>query len=119
LAAALIERCGSPARVCFLESERNALEISTADVELPLMLQMFTVWPVNLFMLHLVFAGLIYCFYVCPIFGRPKHLPDERLADFGMHIAAVGDLLERGQDYAYAKAQIDQYQDLAPNEPRA
>jgi hypothetical protein len=118
LAAGLIELCGPPGRACFLESERNVLEIAESDAELPLMLQLFTVWPINLFMLHLVLAGLIYCFYACPIFGRPRHLPDERLSDFGKHIAAVGELLERGQDFAYAKAQIDQYQEMTSSEPR-
>ena len=110
LAAALIDECGPPGRVCFLESDASGLRITDSDAELPLVLQMFTVWPVNLFMLHLVLVGLIYCFYVWPIFGRPQRLPDDRVSDFGKHITAVGELLERGQDYAYAKSQIEEYQ---------
>jgi hypothetical protein len=112
LASRLIEACGPPNRVCFLESGPEPLTITSSDTELPLVLQMFQIWPVNLLMLHLVAVGLIYCFHVCPIFGRPRRLPEERLSDFGKHISAVGELLERGQDYAYAKAQLDQYQDL-------
>jgi hypothetical protein len=112
LASRLIEACGPPGRVCFLESGPEPLLITSSDTELPLVLQMFQIWPVNLLMLHLVAVGLIYCFHVCPIFGRPRRLPEERLSDFGKHINAVGELLEQGQDDAYAKAQLDQYQEL-------
>jgi hypothetical protein len=109
LASELIAACEPAQRVCFLESGVHGLSISETDNELPLLLKMFTVPPMDIVMLHVTFLGILYCFSVMPIFGRPRRLPDDSTTDFGKHVAAVGDLLERGRDTAYAQHQLEHY----------
>lgn len=111
LAGQLIRECGEGARVCFLESDDGGLTITDSDAQLPLMLQSFTVWPINLLVLHLLLLGLIYCFSIYPIFGAPRPLPEDRVSDFGKHIEAVGALIERNRDAAFADQQLRQYRD--------
>ncbi len=111
LASRLVQSCGAPRRICFLESGTTPLTVQTSDTQPPLMLQAFQVWPLNALMLHLVFLGVLYGFAVYPIFGRPKQLPSDRVSDFGKHVSAVGELLERGQDVSYAEAQLQQYRE--------
>lgn len=112
LAGRLLAACGPPGRACFLESGPGRLAISDSDAQLPLMLRAFTVWPVNAILLHLTMLGILFCFCVFPIFGRARQLPPDSTADFGKHVSAVGDLLERGHDAAYAQQRVQQYQDL-------
>ena len=111
LAKMLIDECGPPSRVCFLESGSDGLLISETDANLPLMLRAFTVWPVNVILLHLTVLGIIFCFAVFPIFGRPQQLAPEALSDFGKHITAVGELLERVGDESQARRRIEIYQE--------
>ncbi|MDG2384381.1 MAG: hypothetical protein P8N76_22120 [Pirellulaceae bacterium] len=111
LAKMLIDECGPPSRVCFLESGPSDLRISETDSTLPLMLRAFTVWPVNVILLHLTVLGIFFCFAVFPIFGRPKRLPPEALSDFGRHVTAVGELLERAGDETQARRQIETYRE--------
>lgn len=109
LAETLIESCGRNKQVCFLEGGDMPLRISETDNELPLVLRLFTLWPINLLMIQLVLVGILYCFYVLPIFGRPRTLPPDPLSDFGKHVSAVGELLERGKNESYARDLIDDF----------
>lgn len=111
LASQLVEACQPAQRVCFLESDHHGLRVAESDNQLPLLLRMFTVPPMDMVALHATFLGILYCFAIMPIFGRPRRLPDEATSDFGKHVAAVGDLLERGQDTAYAHNQIKHYRE--------
>jgi len=115
LAGELIRECGDGTRVCFLESDDRGLTITQTDAQLPLMLQSFTVWPINLLVLHLLLLGLIYCFSIYPIFGTPKPLAEDRVSDFGKHIEAVGALIERNRDRTFADQQIRQYRETIVN----
>ncbi len=58
---------------------------------------------------HWMVLGVLFCFSVFPIFGRPKSLETETVADFGQHIDALAALLERTGDTAYAHQQLDLY----------
>lgn len=112
LAARLIEECGPPDRVCFLESGEAWLTIADTDANVPLLLQVFRVYPLNVVTLHVVCLGILYCCRVLPIFGRPRQLPDENVADFGKHVTAVGELLARAHDVASAQEQVRQYREV-------
>ena len=112
LAGRMIDECGPPARVCFLESGQQTLGISESDTSVPMILRVFTVFPFNIILLHLLAIGLLYCFSVLPIFGRPIPLPEADLSDFGQHVAAVGDMLERGQHKSFATEQIEHYHEI-------
>jgi hypothetical protein len=61
-------------------------------------------------LLHLIGVGLLFCFTAWPIFGRAKRLPTESVSDFGAHIEAVGDLLERTRDRKTARQILENYQ---------
>ncbi|MCA9149569.1 MAG: hypothetical protein KDA92_09735 [Planctomycetales bacterium] len=115
LAQQVIDESWTLDRVCFLESDDQELVVSDRDTNPPLILQMFTVYPANVLMLHVVFLGMLYCISVYPIFGLPKTLPPDEVSDFGKHVTAVGELLEKGRDRSYARALVDQYREKIAN----
>lgn len=112
LAQALIDECGPPSRVCILQTGRNDPTISSDDSDQPLMLRAFTVWPVNAILLHVTVLGIIFCFAIFPVFGRPRRVAPEAVSDFGKHVTAVGELLEGGGDVNYARQRLKAYQDM-------
>jgi hypothetical protein len=71
------------------------------------------VWPLNAVVLHLTLAGIVLCFAVAMIFGRPRELPTTGISDFGRHVAALGRVLAQSKDRAYAQARLAQYRDQA------
>jgi hypothetical protein len=68
--------------------------------------RLFGAWPLNIILLHCAVLGIIFCFARWPIFGRPKTPPAEILSDFGKHVQAVGQLMQRTRDRSYAMAQL-------------
>ncbi|MFO7906995.1 MAG: hypothetical protein R6U98_30340 [Pirellulaceae bacterium] len=58
---------------------------------------------------HWLILGLVFCFHVFPIFGRPKSIETEPVADFGEHVDAMATLLEGTGDKAYAERQLKRY----------
>lgn len=102
---------GSGGTVVFLESGAGGPEVLDRDpsTKIPTGLEQFTVWPQNIILLHLAAAGIIFCFARWPIFGRAKRPPRSQAADFGQHVAAVGELLEATGDYEFAKSRHAQY----------
>lgn len=120
LAARLIQECGPPGRVVFLESSGvgglPVLSQEAADEQNGLSL--FRVWPLNAVLLHLIALGLLYCFARFPIFGRPRRLPVGSASDFGKHLFAVGELLERTRNAAYARHLLEIYHSGKTKESR-
>ena len=138
IAARLVEECGEPGNAAFLESGPTGLAIFDQEPENAYATgaEVFTVWPLGLIVIHLVAAGILFCFIEFPIFGRPKarfHVaaanlasdavvgvlnivivrktrdPSTSHADFGSHISALGELLQRTGDESYAQARISHY----------
>jgi hypothetical protein len=139
LAGKLIDQCGEPAEVAFLESGPEGLPAydREPDTDYPTGAEVFTVWPLGAIALHLVVLGILFCFAEFPIFGRP--LEDDGLSpavlvtaalgglagvlviasrreetdgesDFGNHIRAMGGLLQSTGDISYAQARLNDYQ---------
>lgn len=110
LAARLIAEAG-PGDVAFLESGEGGPLVLDKEpaASVPTGLDLIKIWPLNVILFHLTLLGIVYCFARWPIFGRPKSLPSESLADFGKHIAALGELLQKTKDSAYAQARLQQY----------
>jgi hypothetical protein len=110
LAARLVSEAG-PGDVAFLESGENGPEILDKEPEssIPSGLQLIKIWPLNVILLHLTMLGIVYCIARWPIFGRAKELPVDSKADFGKHISALGELLKKTKDTAYADARVQQY----------
>jgi hypothetical protein len=113
LAGRLIERCGAPSQVVFVESNEYGPQVADSGRRKHHGLEAFTAWPLNCILLHVTVLGILYCFSVFPIFGRPKRLPARDKSDFGRHITALGDLLAKTNDQQFAKAQVAQYHQLA------
>ena len=113
LAARLIEECGPPGRgVVFLESGEGGPVIGgESENATPTGLEAFLVWPISVLMLHLAVLGIIFSVAVFPIFGRP-HEPEKPItSDFGKHIRALGELMQRSGDEDYARQQLRHYHD--------
>ena len=106
LAGKLIEECHGR-KVVFLESGANPY-ISDGQEGHPF-LHAFTVWPLNCILLHLTILGIVYCFSVFPIFGRPQELPSANLADFGKHLTAFGGLLAKSGNAHRARQALKTY----------
>ncbi len=112
LAGQLIAACGPPESVCFLEAGESEMAVTESDTNLPLVLQAFMVWPFNLLALHLLMLGIIFCFSIFPIMGMPKPFTEDRVSDFGKHVHALGELLERERDVEYAESQIRMFREV-------
>jgi len=116
LAGRLINACGPAGRVVFLESQDGGPPLSDSDNPYPTGLEAFTVWPVNVVLLHLTALGLLVCFAMFPIFGRPRQLSAGAVSDFGKHVDALGQMLERTGDRAYAQQRLAFYHQLTRRE---
>jgi len=115
LAGQLIEEVGPPGQtVVFLESGPGGLHPRDADPTAgpPSGLEIFNEWPTNWILLHLAVVGILFCFSRYPIFGRPRELEPEGTSDFGRHIEALGELLQRSGDTAHAASRLAHYQQL-------
>jgi hypothetical protein len=112
LAGHLIDQVGEPKQtVVFLESRDDGPPIVANDPapSVPTGLEIFNLWPTSWILLHLVVVGILLCFSRYPIFGLPRDLPPEAPSDFGKHVEALGELLSRSGDTAYATARILHY----------
>jgi hypothetical protein len=111
LAGRLIGQCGPPGQsVVFLESGPDGVRISDRETETHHLVRAFTQWPINCILMHLMGLGIVYCVFAFPIFGRPRELAADSPSDFGKHVDALGGLLERTGDAAYAQARLRHYQ---------
>jgi hypothetical protein len=120
LAARLIEEIGdAPQEVVFLESGPGGPPIWEEEPpeRARTALEILAIWPFNAIFLQLGALGLIFCYSRLPIFGRPRPLPQPGLADFGRHVAALGTLLARTHDRAYAAQRVAHYQQTVRREP--
>ncbi len=113
LAGKLIDTCGPPGRVTFLESGADGLVVMDEDPKGHTGFEAFTVWPINVLLLHVTILGIVFCCMVFPIFGRPRDLIEDRPTDFGKHVRALGELLAFTQDRAGAVRRVQQYRQLA------
>jgi hypothetical protein len=112
LAGRLIDACGQPGSVGFLESgpEGPPIFLDEPRAKYPTGLEALIVWPIGCMLMHLAVVGIVLCFALFPIFGRPRELPPESTSDFGKHIDALGHLLQRVGDPKYAADRVAQYQ---------
>lgn len=74
-------------------------------------LQLLQMWPVSLIFWHMIFIGVLVCFWKWPVFGRARVLQSRQLSDFMMHIDAYAALLERPANVAYAREQLAKFRD--------
>jgi hypothetical protein len=120
LAGRLVAEIGDvPQEVVFLESGRGGPPIweDEPPERARTSLEILGIWPFNAIFLQLGALGLIFCYSRFPIFGRPRPPGPSGLADFGRHVAALGSLLGRTHDAAYAAERVAHYQQSVRREP--
>lgn len=105
LAGRLVDECRPFDKVAFLESGAGG----------PALLEKATPGDDNarrrrvLLAAHWFILGMVICFRVFPIFGRPRSPENQTAADFGEHIEAMATLLEHTGDTKYAERQLKSY----------
>lgn len=113
LGGQLIDELGnSPREVVFLASDESGPTVSDTDEAMRSGLEILTIPPFNLILLHLSIVGIIFAFARWPIFGVARPWNDEHVGDFGRHVAALGRLLRLTRNQGYAHERIRQYQQL-------
>jgi hypothetical protein len=105
LAGKLVDVLRPPGRLVMLQSGPGGPPIDPPAGGSALA-RLFGAWPLNIILLHCAVLGIIFCFARWPIFGRPKTPPAEILSDFGKHVQAVGQLMQRTRDRTYALEQL-------------
>ncbi len=105
LAGKLVAAAGPPGRLVFLESGPGGPPIDPPPGGSALA-RLFGAWPLNVILLHSAVLGIIFCFASWPIFGRPRTPPQESISDFGKHVQAVSQLMQRTRDRDYAFSQL-------------
>ncbi len=113
LAGRLVEACRPGKKVAFLETSAGGPTVSDTGEQAP---------PADAMRRRVVLAahwfvlGLVYCFAVFPIFGRPKPLSNESTSEFSQHVDALGELLEETRDVAFAHNQLAHYMPVSRRE---
>lgn len=112
LAGKLIDEIGPAEKtIAFLEFDPYRPKIADKDPSFGprLGFEVFHVWPTNWILLHVVFLGILYCYWRFPIFGQPVDPRSDSTSDFGLHIDAVAKLLARTGNTTYAHARLQHH----------
>ena len=100
-------------RVVFLESETGGPKVvdNEPSPKVHTGLEILGIWPMSAILLHFAVLGVIFCFARWPIFGTPAEAETAPASDFGLHVEALGKLLEQSGERDYAQAKIKFYHD--------
>ncbi|QDS89798.1 hypothetical protein EC9_39980 [Rosistilla ulvae] len=110
LADRLIKQTGPPSDVGFLRTDMMGARVQgDSDDDLAAGMELLTQWPLSMTTMHVVLLGFIAILALLPIFGRPRRLPPPATGDFGEHVSAVAELLQRSGDTDYARQRISEY----------
>jgi hypothetical protein len=105
--------------VLFLESGDGGLPVSKREESgQNTMWDWMTEWPFSFFIPHFLVLGLLVYFVFYPIFGRPKQIEPPSSTDFGQHVEALGELMEKTRDRAYAIRHINHYHEQTKTDSR-
>ncbi|WP_417744097.1 hypothetical protein [Rosistilla oblonga] len=106
----LVQLSGSPGEIGFLRTDLMGARVgSDSDDDLAAGMELLTQWPLSMTTMHVVLLGFVAILALLPIFGRPRRLPPPPTGDFGEHVAAVAELLQRSGDTDYARQRISEY----------
>jgi hypothetical protein len=113
LAGKLIDQVGPPGKtIVFLESGPGGPPIVAEDLaeRAPTGLEILVTYPIYWAFIQFAIVGVLLCFARWPIFGVPRELESQGTSDFGKHIEALGELLQRSRDRTYAMTRLLHYQ---------
>ncbi|MGD9644183.1 MAG: DUF4350 domain-containing protein [Pirellulales bacterium] len=111
LAQALIDELGSPPKQIYFLDSYNRAELEILDQE-PKDRRRDPSNPLNLIMLQLALLGALFTASRWPIFGTPRGPESQHLSDFGKHVEALGDLLERNANADRARGRLAHYRQM-------
>ncbi len=105
------ETSSQPGVIGFLTTDYSGAQVSDVDPEINSVtgMELFTVWPLSLVMLHLVVIGFVACMILLPIFGRPRETPAASASDFADHLDAVALLMNKSGGEEYARRRVSDY----------
>jgi hypothetical protein len=112
MAAKLVQETrDAPGTVAFMSTDFRGALVSDVDPEINATtgMELFTVWPLSLVMLHLAVMGFIACMVLVPIFGRPREGKRDSTSDFGDHLDAVATLMYRSGGEDFARRRVSDY----------
>lgn len=112
LASLLIDETGvAGGNAGFLTTDYLGAIVSDVDPEINAQsgMELFTVWPMSLIMLHLAVIGFVACMILLPIFGRPRESELASPNDFADHLDAVAALMSRSGGEDYARRRVSDY----------
>jgi hypothetical protein len=115
LAGRLIDEIGPPGQdVMFVETRLGPPPIRDEDPprSRPGNWRNLLTYPVDWIVMHLAVAGFVFLLWRWPIFGLPRELEEDSVADFGKHVTAVGAWLEKSRDEAFAEERLQHYQNV-------
>jgi hypothetical protein len=112
IATQLIAETGEhPGLVGFLSTDYGGAPISDVNPEINSLtgMELFTVWPLSLIIVHLAVMGFVACMILLPIFGRPCQAEAASHSDFADHLDAVAVLMSRSGGEEYARHRVSEY----------
>jgi hypothetical protein len=106
LAAALVAELPDDARVVVVGAAR--IRAAAEDDESgPSPWRLLAIQPHPWIFAQALAAMALFCWWKAPIFGRPRREGDARPQDFGHHVDALGSLLRKSRDEAFARGRLE------------
>ncbi|MGV3484303.1 MAG: hypothetical protein ACO1RT_07785 [Planctomycetaceae bacterium] len=112
IASHLIAESGTaPGVVGFMTTDYRGAVVSQVNPEINRQtgMELLTVWPLSLIVLHLAVMGFIVCMILLPIFGRPREHEAAPASDFSDHLDAVASLMIKSGGEVYARRRVSDY----------
>lgn len=108
LAAALVARLPAAVRVIVVGSTTIGTDRG-ADESGPSSWRLLAVQPHPWIVAQALLAIMLFCWWKMPIFGRPRREESRRPQDFGHHVEALGMLLRKSRDEAFARGRLESW----------
>ncbi len=107
----IVEECLPAERVALLSFDQQGLVVSSLPEtdSRGAGLEVLTVWPLSAITMPAALLGIVVCAALFPVLGRPQRLPKRSVSDFGLHVEALGRMLQDTGDVEYAKGAVRDY----------
>ena len=118
LAGNLIDLCDPTGGVMFLESGRGGIKVSDTDTSNHNRWSWIAQAPLCYIVPHFLMWGILFCFVIFPIFGRPRVIKRKSTSTFRNHVNALGKMMGRTNLPNQAINKIRKYQQLVSGDSK-